>query len=250
MKKKNLTVAIITKNEEDRLPATLQSIHDIASEIVLVDSGSTDGTIEVAKKFHAKIYYHQWEGFSAQKNYLLSKCSCQWVLFLDADEVITDKLKDEISSVIDSNQDIGYEINRKTFYLGKLLNHAWQPNYRLRLVKTKCSPRWIGERVHEELIVNCPRKKLSSYLIHYSYRDIRDHFNKTIQYAYLSSQDYLEKGKHSSLIKILFKPTFAFFKNYFLKLAFLDGYQGLISSMSSSFYVFLKYSMLYNLQRK
>lgn len=248
--KLDLTVALITKNEEDRLPATLSSICEIASELVIVDSGSTDTTISIAKKFGAVIYSHPWEGFTAQKNFLTAKCTCKWILFLDADEVITSDLLKEIATAIEYDYEVGYEINRKTFYLGKILTHAWQPNFRLRLVKKSSSPTWIGNRVHEKLIVNCDVKRLNSFLIHYSYRNIKDHFSRTVNYASLSAQDYYEKGVTSSILKIAFKPVFSFFKSYFLKRSFLDGFPGFMASASTSFYVFLKYAMLYELQTR
>lgn len=249
MTKLDLSVALIVKNEEDRLPLTLNAIHNIASEIILVDSGSTDNTIEIAKSFGAKIYSHPWEGFAAQKNFLTQLCNCSWILFLDADEVVTDQLREEIIKIVEQNKNFGYEINRKVFYLGKILNYSWQKNYRLRLVKRNQSPKWIGSRVHEELTISRPTKKLQNYLIHYSYRDITDHFSRTVIYAKLSALDYYERKKSSSIIKILLKPAFAFFRNYFFKLGFLDGFPGLIASISSSFYSFLKYSILYNLQK-
>lgn len=250
MTKINLSVALIVKNEEDRLPATLKAIRDIASEIVVVDCGSTDKTIEIAKNFNAKVYFHPWEGFAKQKNYLTQLCTCNWILFLDADEVITDKLREEIIKTIRLNQNFGYEINRKVFYLGRILHYSWQKNYRLRLVKRDQSPKWIGSHVHEELTITQPTKKLRNHLIHFSYRDINDHFSRTVTYAKLSALDYYERKKSSSIVKILLKPLFSFFRSYFLKLGLLDGFPGLIASVSSSFYTFLKYSILYELQNK
>lgn len=249
MTKLDLSVALIVKDEEDRLPSTLKAIRDIASEIILVDSGSTDNTIEIAQNFGAKIYFHPWEGFAAQKNYLTELCTCNWILFLDADEVITDKLREEIIKTVELNKNFGYEINRKVFYLGKILNYSWQKNYRLRLVRKDQSPKWIGSRVHEELTITQPTKQLKNYLIHFSYRDITDHFARTVSYAKLSALDYYEREKKSSIIKILLKPVFAFLRNYFFKLGFLDGFPGLIASISSSVYSFLKYSILYDLQK-
>lgn len=248
MAKLDLSVALIVKNEEERLQRTLEAISSIASEIVIVDSGSTDRTVEIAQSFGAKIYLHPWEGFTKQKNYLTNLCKNNWILFLDADEVITDELREEIACTIQTNQNFGYEINRKVFYLGKILHHSWQKNYRLRLVRKNQSPTWVGNRVHEQLTIKCPSKKLKNHLIHYSYRDIKDHFTRTTAYAKLSALDYNEQRKKSTILQITFKPFFSFCKSYFFKLYFLDGFPGLLASVSSSVYTFLKYSMLYELQ--
>ena len=248
-KKIDLTVALITKNEEDRLPATLSSVRNIASEIIVVDSGSTDDTINIARKYGAIVYSHPWEGFAAQKNFLATKCSRRWILFLDADEVLTSELQQEILQAVIEDRNISYEINRKTAYLGKILNHAWQKNYRLRLVRKDQNPKWIGDVVHEELVVSSPHQKLRNHLIHHSYRNIRDHFSKTVFYANLAANDYFKKGRKSSIAKIILKPTFAFFKMYLLQRSFLDGFPGLVASVSSSIYSFLKYSILYDVQK-
>ena len=123
------------------MPPTLAKIQDIASEIIVINSVSTDKTIDVAKSFGAKVYTEEFKGFVKQKNSLIPKCTQDWILFLDADEVLNDELKDAIVKVIKEDSHDAYEMNRLTFYLGKLLKHAWQPNYRLRLVRRDSNPR-------------------------------------------------------------------------------------------------------------
>lgn len=243
--KLSLTVAIIAHNEEDRLPATLAKVADIASEIVVINSVSTDKTIEVAKAFGAKVFTEEFKGYVEQKNSLIPKCTCDWILFLDADEVLNDELKADIVRVIRANEQASFEMNRLTFYLGKLLKHAWQPNYRLRLVRRDANPRWEGEIVHESLNSDFPVKRLKGYIIHYSYRDVNDHFNRTIRYAYMSAQSYIVKGKKPSLMKIIFSPIFSFVKLYFIKLGFLDGKAGYVAAQSAFIYTFLKYVYLW-----
>lgn len=245
MEKLPLSVAFITKNEEDRLYKTLEAIYDIASEIIVIDSGSSDNTINIAKEFNAKVYEHEWLGFVKQKNLLIDKCNFEYILFLDADEIVTESLKEEIARVIKDNEADGYLINRKTHYLGKLLHHAWQPNYRLRLVKKSANPLWKGEIVHEELTINGHVKKLANCIEHYSYRDIFDHYQRTIYYARLSAQSYIKKGKKPSIFKLLVNPTFSFIKLYFIKLGFLDGFPGLVAGVSAFIYTFLKYAFLF-----
>ncbi len=128
----DLSVAMIVYNEEERLAKTLESIKDIASEIIIIDSNSTDNTCDIAKSYGAKIYNEEWQGFIAQKNSLTKKCTCKYILYLDADEVITADLKKSIIEAISSDKIDGYYIKRKTFYLGKLLNYSWQKDERLR----------------------------------------------------------------------------------------------------------------------
>lgn len=245
--KLDLSVAIITFNEEKRLGSTLESICDIASEIVVIDSFSQDRTVEIAKKYNAKVFQEQWKGFVAQKNSLTSKCSHNFILYLDADEVISSELKREIVKAISKPYADGYYLRRKTHYLGKLLNYAWQKDERLRLVKKSAEPLWKGEIVHEELFIKGKTSLLNGYIIHYSYKDIKDHFTKTINYANLSAKSYYNKGKKPSISKLVFSPFFSFFKLYILKKGFLDGVGGLIAGFSAYVYVFLKYAFLWEM---
>ena len=245
--KLDLSVAIITFNEEKRLGATLESICDISLEIVVIDSFSQDRTVEIAKKYNAKVFQEQWKGFVAQKNSLTSKCSHNFILYLDADEVISSELKREIVKAINKPYADGYYLRRKTHYLGKLLNYAWQKDERLRLVKKSAEPLWKGEIVHEELFINGKTSLLNGYIIHYSYKDIKDHFTKTINYANLSAKSYYNKGKKPSISKLVFSPFFSFFKLYILKKGFLDGVGGLIAGFSAYVYVFLKYAFLWEM---
>lgn len=243
----DLSVAIITFNEEERLEKTLKSISDIASEIIVIDSLSQDKTVEIAKKYGAKVFLEEWKGFVEQKNSLTSKCSQSFILYLDADEVISNELKQEIIKAVKEPKYDGYFLKRKTHYLGKLLNYAWQKDERLRLVKKDAEPLWKGEIVHEELFINGKTSLLNGCIIHYSYKNIKDHFTKTINYAYLSAKSYYIKGKKPAVTKLIFSPVFSFFKLYFLKRGFLDGVQGLIAGFSAYVYVFLKYAFLWEM---
>lgn len=240
--KLSLTVAIIAHNEQDRLPATLLQVQDIASEIVIINSESTDNTLAIAQAFGAKVHTQKFVNYVEQKNSLLPFCTQEWILFLDADEVINDELKAAIVQVIKEGRTEAFEINRLTFYLGKLLKHAWQPNYRLRLVRRDAEPRWVGDIVHESLESKASKvERLPGYIIHYSYRDVNDHFMRTVRYAKMSAQSYIKRNKKASLFKIIFSPIFSFIKLYFIKLGFLDGKAGLVAAWSAFIYTFLKY---------
>jgi glycosyltransferase involved in cell wall biosynthesis len=243
-----ISVAIITFNEEDNLRRTLESISDIASEIIIVDSGSTDNTIGIAEEFQAKIFREDWKGHIKQKNSALIKCTQPWILSLDADEVVTEKLKSSIIENLNKNEHSGFYINRKTYYLGKLMNYAWQPDWKLRLVYNSSNPVWHGLDPHDELKINGTTKKLEGDLIHYSYKNIFHHFTKTIDYARISAKSYKQQDKKFSLFQLLFHPWFAFFKLYIIHGGFLDGIRGMIAGLSTFFGTFIKYAYLWELE--
>ncbi len=245
-----LSVAIITYNEEENLPRTLKAIKDIASEIVIIDSYSTDKTREIAKSYGAKVFVEDWKGFRDQKNSLLDKCFQDWILFLDADEVVSQELKKNIVKALKNPDADGYLINRKTYYAGKFLEHVWQPDWVLRLVKKSANPRWEGGNIHEYLKIDGKVGKLKGYLYHYSYKDIEDHFKRSLKYAKISAKELHKRGKKFHLHNLILNPTWAFFRQYFLNLGFLDGVRGLAVSMSYLFSTFLKYLFLWELEQK
>jgi glycosyltransferase involved in cell wall biosynthesis len=244
-----LSVAIITYNEEDRLPKTLEAIKDLADEIVVVDSGSTDKTVEIARSYGAKVYINSFKGYGSQKNYALSKTTHDWVLFLDADEIVSEELKEEIRKILKNPSADGYYIRRKTNYLGKFLNFVWRNDYVLRLVNKKAKPRWEGE-IHEILKVNGKTETLKGVIYHYTYRSLEEHFLKSLKYARLSAQEYYRKGKKFRYWKAFINPFWAFVKIYVLQLGFLDGWRGFLIANSYWFNTLLKYAYLWELERK
>ncbi|EDP76515.1 glycosyltransferase family 2 protein [Hydrogenivirga sp. 128-5-R1-1] len=250
MGKLPLSVAIITYNEEDRIGRTLEAVKDIASEIVVVDSHSTDRTREIAESYGAKVYVEDWKSYAGQKNYALEKCTQEWVLFLDADEVVSEELKRSIVKAVNSGRADAFYLNRKTYYLGKFLEHIWQPDWVLRLAKRSSDPKWVGGSVHERLEVKGRAEKLEGYLYHYTYRDLSDHFQKSLRYARLSAGDMFRGGKRFKLHKLVLNPVWAFLKQYFIKGGFRDGIRGLSVSMSYFFSTFLKYMFLWELEQE
>ncbi|WP_457640831.1 glycosyltransferase family 2 protein [Persephonella sp.] len=250
MEKLPLSIALISFNEEDRIGDVLDAVHDIASEIVVVDSGSTDKTVDIARKYGAKVFLEKWKGYKDQKNSALEKCSQDWILFLDCDEVVSQDLKKSIIDAVQNPSADGYFINRKTVYLGKVLKYAFQPDWKLRLVKRSSNPRWEGGNVHEYLVIDGKTSKINGDLLHYSYRDIYDHFMKVVNYSKLSAEDMYKRGKKFSLLKLILNPWASFFKEYFLKKGFFDGIRGLIIAVSTLFYTFLKYIYLWEKYNK
>ncbi len=250
-----LTVALISLNEEENLERTLNAVKDIASEIVIIDSYSTDKTAEIAQKFGAEFIQEKWLGYSMQKNLLIEKCNYDWILFLDCDEEISTELKESLKKVVNFNMNnsnciLGYYINRKTIYLGKKLDYAWHPDWVLRLVNKNSKPYWKDAKVHEHLIIQGNTEKLNGYIFHYSYSSIEDHFLRTVKYAKLSAEDYFLKKKKFSYWKLFFNPLYSFIKQIFFKRAILDGAPGLIAAVSAYIYTFLKYAFLWNLEKR
>jgi glycosyltransferase involved in cell wall biosynthesis len=248
-KKPDISVSIISFNEEKNIGRTLKSVAPLAAEIILVDSRSTDSTVAIAESFGAKVFVEDWKGHIAQKNSALQKCSCEWVLSLDCDEEITPELASEIEKALENPKADGYFINRRTFYLGKLMKGAWQPDLKLRLVKRSAEPHWTGIDPHDALKIKGSTSSISGDLIHYSYAGIEHHFRKTIDYARISAESYFKLGRKFSLFKFLLNPPAAFIRLFFLNRGYKDGIRGVIAAFSSMVGTFLKYAFLFDLER-
>ncbi len=248
-KKLPLSVSVLSFNEEENIGRALASIQDIASEIVVVDSHSTDKTREIARSYGARVFEESWKGFVAQQSSALEKCEKEWVLSIDCDEVVSPELKDSIIAAVTNPHAHGYYMNRKTSYLGKFLHHAWQPDWKLRLVSKSALPRWGGYNPHAVLSISGKTKKLSGYLFHYSYKDVRDHFDKVVEYSRVVAEEYSQRGRAFRLYNLILNPLAAFVREYFLKRGFLDGVRGLAVAASVTFYTFIKYLYLWELQR-
>mgnify|MGYP001773676789 FL=1 len=243
-----LSVLIRTKNEERNIGRAIRSVLPLADEIVVLDSGSTDRTVEIAKNLGAKVFFKEWEGYGKQLNYGIGLCSKDWILVLDADEEVSSELRESIKKELKNPRYEVYKLCRKTFYLGDFLNHAWYPEWRVRLFK-KGKVRFEGE-LHERVIFEGKAGKLKGDIHHYSYKSLEDQYLKTIRYAKIMADRMKEEGKRFRLYNLIFNPLWYFFKIYFLKLGFLDGLRGFLVAMSGAIYVFLKYKFLYELELK
>ncbi len=244
----SLSVAILTYNSEGKIEEVIRSVEGIADEVVALDSGSRDRTLDILKSYGVKVYYREFDNFVNQKNYLLSLATKDWVLFLDDDEVLTPELASSIAEELKSPSYDGYYLNRLTNYLGRWIRHAWYPDWQLRLAKReKCS--WVGSEVHESLKVKGRIGYLKGELLHYSYSSVSDHLQKIDRYSTLFAQGALKRGKRFSLLKLLTSPAGAFLRRYILKRGFLDGFEGFVISVMASYYTFLKYLKLWELER-
>ena len=231
----DISAVIITKNEIDRINKCIQSLLLLTDDIIVIDSGSTDGTVKKAKELGAQVYESEWMGYGPTKNFGHSKAKHDWIISIDADESLSPELCAEIKATkLDS--DHVYAIDRQNFYLGKKIKHSgWSPDWVYRIFD-KNKVKWNDNLVHEKLIIPSDLKveKLKYNLLHDSYRSIEDHKTKVEKYAALRAQIWMDSQNHPSLLKRVLGPFFKGFKSYILKLGFLDGKEGwTIAKMNS-----------------
>lgn len=239
------SVYIICKNEEKHIKRVLKSIKDF-SEIIIVDSGSSDKTLEIATSYTNKIYHQDWMGFAKQKEYARSLCSNEWVLNLDADEELTQELKQEIINTIEENKIDGLNIKISSSYLGKFNSEKSKFNRRIRFFR-KSAGYYPDKLVHESIVVDGKIEKAKGFIYDYGTIDLKTHLNKINEYSSLRALEKFEKNKKSSLIKLLFIFPLAFLKSFIIKRGFLNGTRGFIAAINNSFYAFLKEAKLYEL---
>ncbi len=245
-----ISACIITYNEEDRIEPAIKSLEGVVDEIIVVDAFSTDKTPQIVQSYGVRFFQRRWEGYSSQKNFAISQAKYPWILSIDADERLSQGLKEEILKIKENEPDFdGFSFKRKTFYLGKWIKHSgWYPDKKIRLFR-KNSAYWEGDFVHEKLVFKGKVKDLKGDLLHYSYRNLSDHILRIERYATLSADKMFMEGRRSNYLKIFFLPLFTFLRDFIFRAGFLDGTHGLIISFFSSFYVFLKFAKLFELQR-
>jgi len=233
-------VTLITRDEAAHIEAALASVA-WADEIVVVDSGSTDGTADLARRHGARVEVRAWAGYSAQKNYAASIASHDWILSLDADERVTPELAGEIQSLMTSEPSArGYRVPRVSFYLGRWIRGTdWYPDYQLRLYDRRAG-QWNGRRVHESVTLDGEPARLNHDLQHFPYRDISQHLATIDRYTTLAAEEMRAAGRTVSLAGLVLHPPFAFLRNYILRGGFGLGGVGFVVSVLNSYYVFLK----------
>ena len=247
-----LSVVIITFNEEKNIKRCIDSILDISDEIIVLDSFSTDKTKQICNSYNKiKFYQHSFDNFVLQKNRVIEYSSYDYILSLDADEAIDNKLKNEIIRIKTNPTYDAYFFNRLTNYCGKWIKHSgWYPDKQLR-IWNKNKGKWGGVKIHEK--VEMERDSTTSHitgdLLHYSFYTIEDHINIINKYSSLKARVMYEKGKKINLAKIFFKPLLKFIINYIIKKGFIDGYYGYIICRNSAFSDYLKYIKLRELYK-
>lgn len=244
----SVTATVITLNEAANILECLASL-SWADEVIVVDSGSTDGTPELARAAGATVFTNEWPGYAAQKDHAAALAAHDWVFSVDADERVTPELAAEIQLTLRQPSDcVGFRVPRVTFHLGRWIRHTdWYPDYQLRLYDRRHAG-WARRRVHESVTARGPVGLLTHDLQHYAYRDISHHYETMQNYTRLAALQMFEDGRRAGLASLLFHPPLAFLRNYVLKAGFLDGIPGLIISAMNAHYVFLKYAKLWALQ--
>jgi glycosyltransferase involved in cell wall biosynthesis len=247
-----ISVVIITYNEEQNIGRCIQSVLDIADEIVILDSISTDKTKEICLKYPVRFIEQPFLGYIEQKNKALEYATFPHVLSLDADEALSDELKNSIIKVKENWQGEGYYFNRLTNFCGKWIKHTdWYPDKKLRLFD-KRKGQWSGINPHDKYTLQpgCKELFLKGDILHYSFPSIDHHMEVTKKFTSIMAKEGYEKGKKVTIISLLISPFWKFIKSYFIRLGFLDGHYGFVVSVISAYATFIKYVKIKELQLK
>lgn len=250
----SISACIISFNEERKIEDCLASLEGVVDEVVLVDSVSTDRTLEIARPYVDKLIEQPFLGHIEQKNLAISHASHDWVLCLDCDERLTPELKHAILARKDTlDEHPGYEFSRKTFYVYRWLEHAWYPEFRTRLFDRRRG-RWAGTNPHDKVELDGTQPaRLSGDLLHYSFDSVGDHIKTLDHFTEIAARELIEKDKRVTWLSPITRASWVFFKLYILKRGFLDGFAGLSVAVLSFTHVFAKYAKLlthrYQLER-
>jgi glycosyltransferase involved in cell wall biosynthesis len=236
----SVSVAVVALNEEERLRPCLESVV-WADELVVVDAGSSDKTVAIAREFTDRVVFRAWDGYGAQKNFALGQCQGDWLLSLDADERVSDALRGEIRSAIDSGgPEVGFYLPRRNLFQGRWVRHGGlYPDWQLRLFR-RGRGAFVERAVHESVRVDGPAGRLAAPLVHESYRSIGDAVARLNRYSDLAASELALAGRGGSLTDLLVRPAWRFLSMYLLRAGFLDGWRGLVLAGLHAHYVFLR----------
>jgi glycosyltransferase involved in cell wall biosynthesis len=244
----SLSAAVITRNAQAQLEACLVSL-GFADEIVVVDSGSTDGTVELARRHGARVIQKEWLGFGAQKQFAMESASHDWILSIDADERVSAEMREGILSELKSPRGFAYAVPRRNRFLGRWLAHGeGYPDWNVRLFH-RAHARWSGDPVHEKIVADGPVLRLQGDLLHDSAETLEKYLEKQNRYTSLQAEALHASGRHASLLQLVFSPLLRFVKFYVLRLGFLDGVPGLVHIAIGCMNSFNKYAKLMALER-
>jgi len=245
-----LAACIITRNESARIGACIEALK-FCDEIIVVDAHSTDDTRDIATCLGARVIERDWPGYRSQKQFATDAATCEWVLSVDADEIVTPALRMEIEALRKGGfaGARGYSIPRLTEYFGQFLRHgnAW-PDRQIRLYDRHAA-RWSGYEVHEKIAVDGEVRALAAPLEHHAYRDLDDHLARLDRYASLMAAQMHAAGRRGNVAQILFNPAWRLFRGLFIKLGVLDGWRGWLFHIAEAGYVRRKYLRLWALSR-
>ena len=243
-----ITACVTTFNEEHNIHRCLGSLA-WCDEIVVVDSFSTDRTPEICRTYTDRVYQHEWLGYIGQKNLIRKMATHDWLFFVDADEEVSDELREEIQAAFRKGpgEVCGYECPRMVRYMGRWIRHGeWYPDIKLRLF-LRDKGRSGGQEPHDQVFVNGPVKRLRGHLYHYTYDDLHDHVETMNRFSSITAQEKYREGKRFRWTDFLFRPPLRFFKAFVLKRGFLDGTRGFLIALISSVGVYIKYAKLWEL---
>ena len=244
-----ISAIVVCFNEEQNIGRCLESLK-WCNEIVVVDSFSTDRTVQIARQYTDRVIQRKWSGYREQKAFAHSQATKDWVLLVDSDERVTPELRDEIQQTL--NHDgcgyAGYSVPRLVFYLRRWWRRGgWYPDYDVRLFRRDRATLG-GSDPHEKILVDGPVRRLRHPLHHFSYRSMEDHIQRINRFTTISSQELQKEKKHWRLLDALLRPAFRFFRSYVLKGGFLEGFAGFYVAVTAAVYVFLKYAKLWELE--
>jgi glycosyltransferase involved in cell wall biosynthesis len=242
-----ITATIITVNEERNIARAVESLR-CCDEILILDSGSTDRTVELAGKLGARVIEAGWRGFAGQKNWAAEQAANDWILSLDADEALSESLEAEILALKKAGPRFdGYTMPRMANYLGRWILHSgWYPDRKVRLY-LRSKAKWVGDYVHESVHVDGKVGHLESNILHFTCESLSEHVKTMDRYTTLAAQELVARKETVPLGRLLFHPLGTFVKSYFIQRGFQDGLEGLIIAYMAAFYTFLKYSKTRNM---
>lgn len=248
---------IIAFNEEDHIAGCIKSL-SFCDEVIVIDSFSTDRTVEIAREAGARVVQHKWGGYRAQKEYGLSLVTHEWVINLDADERISNELRQTILSVLEEkatnlkttpnakDECVGYHLNRVVYYLGRWWRTGgWYPEYRLRFFR-RDAVRWGGVDPHEKPITSGRTERLAGEIEHYTYKDMHDQFRRLDNFSSIAAREEFARGKRSGILRITVNPLLRFAKFYWFKRGYREGFPGLLVALNEAVYTYMKYAKLWD----
>jgi glycosyltransferase involved in cell wall biosynthesis len=239
MSTRPITATIITRNEEERIAGAIASL-SCCDEIIVVDSGSTDKTREIAERCGARVFVRDWDGYSKQKNFAAEQATHDWILSLDADERVSIELANEIAQWTPANE-AARSMPRRASYFGSWIRHSgWYPDRKIRLYDRRRA-RWTGDFVHESMKVDGEVRRFASDLLHFPYRNWSDHLDRIDRYTALAAESARASGKRGSVLRLILGPPVSFFQAFILRGGFLDGWRGALIAFAAARYVFLRH---------
>jgi len=242
-----ISAAIIALNEERNISRVIESLR-CCDEILVVDSGSTDRTVEIAAKLGARVVESPWRGYAGQKNFAAEQCENDWILSLDADESLSEALEAEIWQIKKNGAGFdAYTMPRLAQYLGSWILHSgWYPDRKVRLFDRR-KAHWVGKYVHESVVVDGRTGHLESNILHFTCSSLSEHLKTMDRYTTLAAEQIIDEKRKVGLAQFLFDPPWTFFRAYVLHRGFLDGAEGLAIAYMAAFYNFLKYAKARNM---